>query len=192
MKQDEFEATVKQILEQKRHEALGGHKGPARGQIWVVNPTLTYPDGRKVKVRPHRERAFGVLLAGMGDYKADDPHSIIRVFPVSAVWIFAGPQDLAFAAQNSPVRGVGLMIECWNPRRITKVNLLAPLGMLTAEMMDDIDYLWHCTVHNESADEQRLKSKGYIGPSIESRTDPRSKFRKAEVRRTQRTDFSFL
>jgi hypothetical protein len=161
----------------------------ARGQIWAVNREVTYPDGRKQLLPPDSTRPGMVLLLGLEKDADSNPHSVLRVLPVTTKWIFASPLDLALSPLHSPVKGIGLMIECWNPRSMLRVNLLTPLGYADKAMLQDVEYLLHCAI-SEQNPEQPLKSKGYVGPPMESRTDPRHKFRLEQIEKMRFLDAS--
>jgi hypothetical protein len=178
---NKYQAFIERLINEKR---LGKKESPARGQIWAVNREVTYPDGRKLLLPPDSIRPGMVLLLGLDEDVETNPNSVIRVLPVSTKWIFASPLDLAFGPPNSPVAKIGLMIECWNPRSMLRVNLLAPLGHSNEAILEDVGYLLHCAL-NEQKPDQPLKSKGYVGPPIESKTDPRWKFRREQVEKSK-------
>jgi hypothetical protein len=123
-----------------------------------------------------------VLVTAVDDDVEINPYSVVRVLPVNTLWIFANPFDLAFAAHNSPVPGVGIIIECWNPRSMLRVNLLAPVGTLDAAMRRDVKHLLHCAFHNLTPGQQPT-SKGYTGPPLGTKSDPRHRFIKEEIKR---------
>jgi hypothetical protein len=159
--------------------------GPlAVGQIWAVSREVTYPDGQKRRLRPSSVRPGMVLIANLNKDAGTNPYNLVRVFPVSAKWIFASPVDLAFEPEDSPLKNVGLMIECWNPKSMLRANLLAPVGKLDRAMSKDVRYLFHCVLHEKRPD-QPLQSKGYIGPPIELKIDLRRKFRRDQMRATR-------
>src|SRR4051812_5418344 len=77
------------LIEEKRREDYGDLSHPARGQIWLVKRTVTYPGGREEVLKPEMARPAMVLLMGFDEDFQDNPYSVAQVFPISKRWIFA-------------------------------------------------------------------------------------------------------
>jgi hypothetical protein len=158
---------------------------PTSGQIWLVKTTVSFPDGHQEQLKLRPGQPHMVLLVRFDDDFEQNPHSVAHVFPISKQWIFASPCDLTFAGDISPLVDVPLMIECWNPRPVLKMNLLKPIAKLDTLALRDLQYVRSCCLRGVEPT-QALESSAYTGPSLAPQDDPRTRFQKIEF---ERTDF---
>src|SRR5262249_32966474 len=126
------------------------NKNPAQGEVWATRS----PSG-ELKL---------VLLVSFSEHFNSNPTSIAQIRPISKRCVFASSHDLAFDAEDSPMRGVPLMIECWNPRPILRRALIRPVGKISALALTEVRYLSSCVLHG--VEPNRVPRVGFIGTSL--------------------------